>query len=474
MYDPAVNSGTGETAPPWSYQMTDHSYQFLQYRHPLAIHRCVSQPFLGGSYNYPTSPTELQQLAVHQRMLPQNMMPDQSFLYTGSYNPLQPHFGMVPNPGFKNAEAVQGNTKVARQLQDLRIVEQGLSKMSTYCDMPQQPTYCDMPQQPSVKQEMEDWNVEETTDWKVKYESMKKELELTKEYLKDLNTKEDNFKMQLEKSEDRKHKLELRITELESDSRKLRKRLEDKELYINLLEQKNGTMKRFLDRFKSDSQRQKVDQRKSVDKEYLQDVVAERDEILQQFKQVQNVLSLEKSFCKDLQQKHKKEVHELKENLNKEKKSVISLNNEIVYKDNKIENLRSHMKEVQAHEQLLLEELRDLQEQVKHYADTNTDCEEMKILGKQLLNEMAATVYELKNLAEFCIKDHSQEDMNVSLIVGTRAPTNPLATFECYEDSVKFLRFQLHEVKKLREEVRKLQETLTNNYAIRVGSQLRL
>lgn len=153
---------------------------------------------------------------------------------------------------------------------------------------------------------------------------------------------------------------------------------------------------------------------------------------------------------------------------------VHALRDELVAKENSLEEVRKAVKEIASHNQDLLEENLNLQ----------CRCEQLQILNskeklesrRKLWKELSECTAELTAVVQVCRERREGKDPDMSVLLGLRSTSMDEDNSESKDtsDDVDAVKSKINQVQRLRSDVEDLRKFISDQYAEDIGNNCRM
>ncbi|XP_028674635.1 centrosomal protein of 85 kDa isoform X1 [Erpetoichthys calabaricus] len=289
-------------------------------------------------------------------------------------------------------------------------------------------------------------------------------IETLERYLADLPTLED-YKKQSSELKDLEHRCSLlqdTVSDLETKLLEARTKCREKESQLETLKEKESelltTVHSLQDKVKqcledaANLPLTDLDKLKHENHSFKEELERAKKMIEKQQKKMEQVIS---------------KIRMLEDQLANEEGTSNALREEIMMKENNIQQLRFAMRELSARNQELIEKNLILQETIGH-SESKPQLPEMAQLTRKLHSEMSSCLRELQSLCNILNQRSQGRDPNLSLLLGIRSTQYPMDDQDDWQN-VDVLSKKLSDIQHLRNEVEELRTTISDRYAQDMG-----
>ncbi|XP_027052530.1 centrosomal protein of 85 kDa-like [Pocillopora damicornis] len=303
---------------------------------------------------------------------------------------------------------------------------------------------------------------------------LKREKQSLERYLKEVPTVEEYQKLNktLKDVRDEREKLRETISAKDKKLARMNKAFGNKDDEAKKLTVENTTLKENVQRLQVSLD--KISNDGPVSLISFEDLKMENERLQVELDRTKKALENKHKKMKTLHCQTQKEQKSLEERLTQEEEMVHALRDELVAKENSLEEVRKAVKEIASHNQDLLEENLNLQ----------CRCEQLQILNskeklesqRKLWKELSECTAELTAVVQVCRERREGKDPDMSVLLGLRSTSMDEDDSESKDtsDDVDAVKSKINQVQRLRSDVEDLRKFISDQYAEDIGNNCRM
>ncbi|XP_058952462.2 centrosomal protein of 85 kDa-like [Pocillopora verrucosa] len=303
---------------------------------------------------------------------------------------------------------------------------------------------------------------------------LKREKQSLERYLKEVPTVEEYQKLNktLKDVRDEREKLRETISAKDKKLARMNKAFGNKDDEAKKLTVENTTLKENVQRLQVSLD--KISNDGPVSLISFEDLKMENERLQVELDRTKKALENKHKKMKTLHCQTQKEQKSLEERLTQEEEMVHALRDELVAKENSLEEVRKAVKEIASHNQDLLEENLNLQ----------CRCEQLQILNskeklesqRKLWKELSECTAELTAVVQVCRERREGKDPDMSVLLGLRSTSMDEDDSESKDtsDDVDAVKSKVNQVQRLRSDVEDLRRFISDQYAEDIGNNCRM
>lgn len=313
--------------------------------------------------------------------------------------------------------------------------------------------------------------LEQLEEEKLKLRREKQSLE---RYLKEVPTVEEYQKLNktLKDVRDECEKLKETISAKDKKLTRISKAFGNKDDEAKKLTVENTTLKENMQRLQVSLD--KISNDGPVSLINFEDLKMENERLQVELDRTKKVLENKHKKMKTLHCQTQKEQKSLEERLTQEEEMVHALRDELVAKENSLEEVRKAVKEIASHNQDLLEENLNLQCRCEQLQKLNS--KEKLESQRKLWKELSECTGELKAVVQVCRERREGKDPDMSVLLGLRSTSIDEDESESKDtsDDVDTVKSKIDKVQQLRSDVEGLRKFISDQYAEDIGNNCRM
>ncbi|XP_022781815.1 centrosomal protein of 85 kDa-like [Stylophora pistillata] len=302
----------------------------------------------------------------------------------------------------------------------------------------------------------------------------RREKQSLERYLKEVPTVEEYQKLNktLKDVRDECEKLKETISAKDKKLTRISKAFGNKDDEAKKLTVENTTLKENMQRLQVSLD--KISNDGPVSLINFEDLKMENERLQVELDRTKKVLENKHKKMKTLHCQTQKEQKSLEERLTQEEEMVHALRDELVAKENSLEEVRKAVKEIASHNQDLLEENLNLQCRCEQLQKLNS--KEKLESQRKLWKELSECTGELKAVVQVCRERREGKDPDMSVLLGLRSTSIDEDESESKDtsDDVDTVKSKIDKVQQLRSDVEGLRKFISDQYAEDIGNNCRM